>query len=73
MWLYFILGGIFFFTTYVFQKLIGRPTGNNVSGHYKQHSFFLLFLFFLFFLFFSLLSTLLIEGVLGLQNLFRES
>ena len=46
------------------RSAFGRPTGNNVSGHYKRH-------YFLSFFFPS--STFLIEGALGSKNLFRES
>ena len=39
----------------------GRWSGNDISGHYKRHYFF------------PLLSSFLIEGVLGSNNLFGES
>ena len=45
----------------------GQSTGNNVSGHYKQHYFLLVFSQF------PPLSTFLIEGVLGSRNLFCKS
>ena len=52
------------------RSAFGRPTGNDVSGHYKRHCFLFFFSFF-FFLFPS--STFLIEGVLRSKNLFSES
>ena len=48
-----------------FQSVgVWRPTGNDVSGHYKRH-------YFLSFFFPS--STFLIEGALGSKNLFSKS
>ena len=43
------------------RSAFGRPTGNDVSGHYI-----------IFFPFFFPSSTFLIEGALGSKNLFRE-
>ena len=40
----------------IFLGVLGRSTGNDVSGHYKRHSFI--------YLFFPPSSTFLIEGVL---------
>ena len=51
------------------QLAFGRSTGNNVSGHYKRHSFPFIFFPFLF----SPSWRFLIEGVFGSKNLFCES